>query len=257
MNLKVIIKYELYNIKKALIIFYVSIYVLLIFLSIMYRENKVGFAEYVQSGFRGYHGCMELATIIFILVIGFISFKKCFEFYQANGVSRKEQHLGFIASVWIIAAILSFVDNMNAFVFSRVITFRYTSFYEYLGNLAHLNRNATDISNYFLSFLWAMFAYAMFFTIGYSLSLLFYKMKRTWRIIIPVGVPVLLFGLATVDDWFNHATAGYGLRDNVPIAFGMADPNEYYPLVSIITCGIVIIIFSLINQAMIRRTALK
>lgn len=244
MNIKAVIKYELYDMKKALVIFYGIIYVLLTFLSLFPRVRNTEFI----SG-------MELASIIFIFVAGLNSFKRCFEFYQANGVSRKEQHFGFMINVWVVAAGMSLIDNIKAFVFSNIVPY-HSVFYQIYGSNRAVTRGAFDISYYLESFLWALFVYALFFTIGYSISMLYYKMNKTWKITVSVGFPVLLFGLSVIDDWFNHATIGFKIIDFVPISLGVAQ-NDHNPYLAVITTGLVTIIFTLINHAMIRRTALK
>lgn len=245
MNLKAVIKYGLYDTKKPLVIFYGIIYGLLIFLSLAFRKNGNVF---VMS--------LEFASLIFIFVAGLNSFKKCFEFYQANGISRKAQHLGFIINVWIVAAGMALIDNINSFIFSKVITY-HSAFYQFYGNAnSAVTKGAFDIFYFLQSFLWAMFAYAMFFTIGYSISLLYYKMNRTWKIIVSIGVPALYYSFSMVDYWINDAKISYWLIDSVGITLGVAQ-NSHNPHLSVITTGLVTLILTIINHAMIRKTALK
>lgn len=233
MNIKAVIKYELYDIKKAIVILYIIVYTLFIYFrlfTVTERWNLI-------------YG-MERATIIFMIVAGYNSFKNHYRFYQANGVLRGEQHIGFVIHIWVVAAGLALIDFINGLVFSKVV------YYESIFNgLYHMHGLVGEV-------IWSMFVYALFFTVGYSISLLYYKKSRNWKVIVSLGVPLILFSLAVVDDWFNHATIGYWLINKVAIILGYANGYQN-PLSAIIVIGLVTIIFTMINHAIIKRTALK
>lgn len=252
MNLKAVVKYQLNDILKALCIYYVSFIVPFIFLSLTFiriADSSVGIVDSTVGGMDG-------VSMIFIFIAGLNSFKKKFEFFQANSITRTEQHFGFIITVWFIAVGMALVDNIFAFVFSNFMTY-HSAYYQFFG---HANSSVTegtfDLSFYFASFIWAVFAYAMFFTIGYFITLLYYKMNKVWKITVSVGVPTLLYGLSMIDNWVNGAKYSYWLNDIVGKALGVAQ-NSHNSYMSVLTTGLVTLAFMLINQLMIRKTVLK
>ena len=103
MNLKSAIKYQLYNVKKAVMIFYFVIYVLIILSS----------THFVRiSG-------LEFATIIFIFIVGLNWFKESFKILIQNGVSRLTQYKAMTISAVILATGLSIIDVINRFLWRR------------------------------------------------------------------------------------------------------------------------------------------
>lgn len=249
MNIKALIKYEFYEMRKPLIIYYGIIIGLLIFITISFKMKLNENGNVNISG-------IEAASIIFIFVVGLNSFKKYFEFYQANGISRRTQHLGFIISTWIVASFMSLIDNMNALVFSKYIP--YTSFYyevyRYKDN--SVTKGAFHVSYYLGSLLWGIFVYAMALTIGYTITLLYYRMSRNWKIIVSIGVPALFYGVTIIDYLINKSQISICVAELVAKAFGVTN-NGYNSYMSVLTTGVMIIILTLINHTMIRKTVLK
>lgn len=248
MNIKALIKYELYEIRKSLVIYYGIIIGLLILITISFRMNWNGNGNVNASG-------IEAASIIFIFIMGLNSFKKYFEFFQANGISRRAQHLGFIINVWIVASFMALIDNINALIFSQYIPYQ-SLYYEGYGAKVYTVAKVLNVSYYLGSFLWAIFVYAMAFTIGYSITLLYYRMNRNWKIIVSIGVPALFYGVPIIDSLINKSKISNWVAVIVEKALGVAN-NGHNSYMAVLSTGLVTVILTLVNHAMIRRTVLK
>jgi len=88
MNSKAAVKYRFYDYWKALLIFYIVIAASLVFMfvfSALTRDNPE---------FRGSVQGLEIASVIFLFVLGLNSFKDVFMMFMQNGISSLRHYGG-------------------------------------------------------------------------------------------------------------------------------------------------------------------
>ena len=118
MKLYAITKYQFMESKKSLLIFYGILFSILLLTTSSFTLFGSGTAEV-----RG----TEMASAIFIFVVGLNSFRANFLFSQANGVSRKTQFKGFLLAILLIAGLMAVIDTIYTHLFSSLVP--YLSFF--------------------------------------------------------------------------------------------------------------------------------
>jgi len=241
MNIKTMIKYQLNkDVKKPLAAFYGIIFIVLTIMKISSVIGSVSIMEYLSMGF--------------LFVLGLNSFKNNFKFYQANAVSRKEQHMGFIILVLIVSLVMAIIDNSYGFIFSAHDSVFYNLFAPY-----HYN----GISLYCLSVLWSFCMHVMFFTIGYFITLFYYTVRKTTKIVGSIGLSIIVIGYAAMEYCYKfgyqHNNFGdsynrFGHWRQLVITFNC---SSYGPYTSIICALLVTLILTVITNSMIKKVALK
>ena len=97
-------KYQMNGVKWPLIIYYIVIASLLVLMGVT--------LSIVQGRTRVTVGGMEMASIIFIFVMGLNSYKSVFLMMSANGISRKTMFVSFLAMLGIVAAGMALIDTL-------------------------------------------------------------------------------------------------------------------------------------------------
>jgi hypothetical protein len=188
MNIKPVLKYQLQEAKKPLIIFYFSVFAVILLFFIL-NTSRTG----SDASFSG----MDFASIIFIFIMGLNSFKTAFYLLSANGISRKTLFTGFILSAVPICGFMAIIDTLLGYVFSLFINYR-SLFYQ-IYNLRY-GKEYNLFQFLGESFIWSFFTYAMFIIIGFLITVLYYRMNKITKIFVSVGVPIFFTSILPAVD---------------------------------------------------------
>ncbi len=241
MKIKQAVIYRLRDVKKSVISFYLIIFASYILLSILTRIESVHVTQMSS---------LEMATMIFLLCIGLNSFKPIFYLLVQNGVSRKTMFYSFMISMLVSSAVMAFIDSV---IYSLVETsLGISSLFEQLYVGLYEEQLVVRI---FVTFVWALCAYFAFGVIGYFISILYYRMNKSLKLIVSISVPCLLFiGLPIIDTYFNGKVT-LMIRKTFDFFFGTgAKPN---PFISAISCCCLSIIFLALSFGLSKKAVIK
>lgn len=203
MNRKPVVRYQFRNYFHIFRIYYLVIYCMMLIAFIQrYLFKPSPDSDISISG-------LEFATIITIFITGLTTFKEPFRFFVSNGVSRRRFYTQTVASLGVLSAVIAVVDSINTLIFSLI--FHYYSFYASIISMDSTHfMSGRNISSAFIytaalivrSFFWSLFAYFAFAALGLFITVLYYRMNRTLKIAVSVGVPMLLFvGLPLLSQY--------------------------------------------------------
>ncbi|HEY8421545.1 MAG TPA: hypothetical protein VIL05_07390 [Thermoclostridium sp.] len=193
MKLNVAVKYRLYDNKKAILIFYIVIVSVLAFMFLFSALNRG------NHKFNGSIQGLELASAIFLFVVGLNSFKEIFRMFMQNGISRKTMFLSYVASTAAICIIMAFIDSILALI-SRSITAVNGGIYSRGVIEMMYGKQVNSIGTFLLSIILCFFINIAFTSLGFFITTLYYRMNKTQKITVSIGVPALLFVILPIAD---------------------------------------------------------
>ncbi|MDF2685243.1 MAG: hypothetical protein K0S55_424 [Clostridia bacterium] len=247
MNIKSSLKYQLFEFKRPIIIFYIviiAVIFLFFIMNIAYKSSDISF-----NG-------MDVASIIFIFIAGLNSFKSIFYLFSANGISRKTLFTSFIISTAPICGLMALIDTIIGFMLSLFINYNTMFFQVYNSRYGHENNiNLFSGKLQFLgeSFLWSFFTYAMFIIIGFLITVIYYRMNKITKILVSVGVPIFFTSiLPTIDGILFKGAIIRSIINLFSFIFG--DSNPY---ISILFSIMIFIILTVISFLFIRKAPIK
>ncbi len=194
MSLKAAYRYQLSEYKKSVMIYY-----LVVVLVILFFWGSVSFAEgsNIQST-----GGIEMSTVIFLFVMGLNSFKETFLMLLQNGISRKTMFYGRLAAAGILCTGMMIIDRVLVTVIKGMIgensSFRITGLYE-----EFFYKRTQELGFLQESLEGALFTlcfYIIAFSFGYFITTAYYRMNKTAKIAVSVGVPTGFFFVLPVVD---------------------------------------------------------
>lgn len=251
MNLKASYKYVMYDNKKALLTYSLIIIAItaLIFIAAVLWSNESSTIEI---------GGIEMVSIIFIFVSGLTAFKDNFHMLTQNSVSRKGTFtatmLGFVTSSGVLSVIsiivLLIAKLMSRFQSNIVVS---ESFFEsiYIGHVAGMNDIVVFLESLLLYFVMML----MIVSIGYLIGVIFYRLNKTGKIALAVGIPVFFTViLPVVDVLIFDGKVTMGLIRFMDIIFGISAQNPYLAVVS---CVVIFLITGLISWLAMRKIPMK
>lgn len=242
MKLQPIIKYQLYASKGPLLIFYSIMFSILLLTTSSFALFGSGAAEV-----RG----NDMASIIFIFVLGLTSFREDFRFCLANGVSRKTQFKGFIVAILVIAGLMAVIDTIYTNLFSALVP--YYSFFSMI--YGHIGPDEAETFLFRIDgLLWSFFLYAAFAILGYFITLVYYRSNLLMKLIVSIVPPVLLFIL--LPYWaFVNQTISDSLIGLIDLILGLGSiPNPYSAMLSF---SVFFILFSAGSYWLMKRAPIK
>ena len=245
MNVSLSIKFHLQECKVSLLVFYgIIIGLQLITVAPALVNSNI---EVSSSG-------LEVASVIFLFVVGLNSFRIPFLFFLVNGVSRKTMFKSTIISFIIVSAIMAIVDTLLAIIFYRFA--KYITLFE----MPYGPRYGGEVFQYNLQFifermLWLFCLYALAIFVGYFITVLYYRMDLKWKYIVSIGVPALLFfGLPTI----NNVTDGELLSSFAEMFLKMMGLwNGHNPYIAMLSFVIGTIIFMMLGNLLTRKATIK
>ena len=173
--------FQLDSLKKPVIVFYLIVLAAtIVALALNWNTEEAG-----VSG-------LEMATMIFLFVIGCCSFRDDFLFLIQSGVGRRGIFQTHCLAYGLLCLLLSAVDTVFVRVLSAVLASRPGVRYESLASslLPQMEGALGFLAN------WALLlaVYLFLFSFGYLLGVLSYRGGRKITVLLAVGVPVLFFG---------------------------------------------------------------
>ncbi|MGI5848547.1 MAG: hypothetical protein ACOX8Q_00515 [Christensenellales bacterium] len=246
MNFKSALKYQLYGMRRPLIVFYIVIYSLIILIAIMRAVLDRNNVNALTSG-------LEMASIIFIFITGLNSFRSPFHMFLANGVSRQTMFKSFAAAVVPVAAGMALLDSINSKVLSSIVNYRSMYF------VIYQNRYDGPLAQaFFEGLLWMFFCYIAAAMVGFFITTLYYRMSKPTKLVVSIGVPVLfLFILPYIDGIFLNSVIFRLIGTIFAKAGGFLDGfNPYISMVSniIIYGGFGALSFLLMRKATVKES---
>ena len=212
MNVKPVLRYQLHEYFQVFYKVYGFVYVMIV--------TTITLAH-TQPSSAGSSSGMESMTMITSFIVGLVLFKSSFRFFSSYGVSRKRLFSGMAAAMGITSAATALLDMVNFTVFSHFIS--YSSFYEGMVDKAAGNSASRLLASYSLgtgkivlhvptamlllkNCLWCLLSYFALGMLGFFIAVLYYRMSKTLRILVSVGVPAIFFILIPLLD--HNVTGG-------------------------------------------------
>lgn len=181
--MKKILKYQCYDLIKVLVVYYVAIaLILFLILAGLHASNS---QETSRIGF---------APEFFCFILGLCMFREYFHLFTQNGVSRKTIFSGGCVSLLLFSAVISVMDTL----FLRITDILpiYKMKYINISSLLYspfLNRVNT-VTKVFTELILTFLVMYIFFSVGYLISIWFYRFPKPGKIGIAVGLPLLVIG---------------------------------------------------------------
>ena len=235
------LKYYLYSIKPAVIIFYIVMAVLSaasIILNFVLKDSTSSF------------GGLAASSMIFLFVVGICSFYEEFRMFSQNGITRNQLWKSFLIAGVIVAAIMSAIDLILLLVLSSIINAESLIMMLSLNYIDNALLNV--INTYFLQVLF----YTLALSIGYLIRLIYYRMNKFGVIAVSVGVPVFFFMVLPILSTY------YNLKPIFGAIFSflgqIMNPDKFYgmPMLYVFfICLLTAIIF--INKLLIKKVIIK
>lgn len=230
--------------KKSIIIYYsvvIATFLLAALWNYFKSDNVSGIA---MSG-------VELMTSIFLFVCGLCSVRSDLLLGLQNGVSRKTTLLGCFISSSIIAFIMAAVETILYTIFSKT-SYVYPMFIQLYKDL-----NCSIVISLLITFAWYAFLYLCSTLFGYVIAALYYRMNKSLKLIVSVGVPGFFIIVLPILDTCvtNHGIYNFFKR-LFTLMLGI-NANSIQPWNWIISCFILSSIFALFSYLLIRRADIK
>ena len=241
--LKTAVGYQTGQFKKPLLIFYAAI--LFNFL----LTGTVMWSMSITSSGGNVNG-IDLASMIFIFVLGLNSFKENYFMFMQSGRSRKSLFISYLLSLLPVCGLMAIMDNTLATAGMKVGLFR-TLFLEAYGGFS-----SSAVGTFFLGILWSFCVYIAFALAGYMITTFYYRASKGLKIIVSVGVPGFLFvGLPWINHYFaGGALARFTINFLMLITGARAGKNPFYPIGFSLAFAAA---FAVCSYLLIRRSVVK
>lgn len=228
-------KYQMHDAGKAMLRYYLIITMVWIFLGVLVN------VWLHNSGNDAKMGGLETSTVVFVFIAGLNCFKANYKFMSANGVSRKRFFRGNMLSLLGIAGLATIIDTVLAFVFR--------SFMNYHQTYEQLYRN----TNVFNGMVWLFFIYTAAITLGWLITMLYYRSGKQLKLVISFAPAVLLIGLGVLNGLVGGSIFSAIVRFTVGF-WGLKSMNSYVAALnlSLFTALLGTFIFLLVRKAPIK-----
>ena len=189
MKLKSVIKYNISSIKTSVLIFYLVMFAVIILMSSSITIKSSGDGN-------SYSGGAEMASLIFLFVIGLNSFKEDFLFLSVNNIPRKLQFKAFLITALSVCFIMAAIDTAYSSILSQFFTYKSGFIQIYEKWTVQTSTPLVIIS----IFIWSVVLYLAAYLVGYFITNLYYHMNKTAKIIFSIGIPVWFVILLPIID---------------------------------------------------------
>lgn len=253
MRIKSILKYQLRDYRNTVLIMYLCVYVFAAFIGIS-NTTVNSLVIKGKSTVEGLGG-LELASMVTLFVIGLNSFKPLFKFFSGNGISRRTLFTGLLCGMGITAAVMAFIDVLNSVLFSHVMS--YNSMFQMLYyNTSDGVQAPITVPMLVQQFLWLLVAYLWVMMIGFFVTNLYYRMNKSTKIAVSIGVPIFLFYvLPILDNFLLNQFLSYALYNFVTFAWGLT--NGCNPFIGIASMFVLAAVNAVFAWLLVRRANVK
>ena len=245
MKVKASYRYQLYDVGYSTVTFYIIYLLATLLLTGLFTIG-------LSSNSGVFQGGQEVVSAIFIFVVGLCTFKDNFRLMLQNGVSRRSAFLGHLCTALTVALGMALVDQIVTLIY-RLVTWlmpniRLITAY---GMLFGQQGPAAILGAVVFSFA----AYLALFSIGYCISILFYRLGRLGKVLVGAGVPVFLFIIfPTLDGAFTGGKVTEALWNFLRFIFGA---NTGSPLRAVISFLVIAAIARAFAWLLMRRAEVK
>lgn len=245
MKLKSSFKYQATGFKNAVLVYYLVI-VLINILGLATSSIMID-GETVMS-----NGGSEFTTLIFIFILGLCSYKENFLMLSQNGVSRRTQLFGWILAALSLCVLLSIVDNLFNTITSLIYAGRanvsVSSFYSMV-------YGQSGFSGWLMSALFCVTMYLFIITVGYFITIMFYRLNRPGKILVGAGVPIFLsIGLPYIETHITNGAITRAFTQFIDFALGLTAGQSFRAPISFIVFSCVTL---LLCWLLMRRSVIK
>jgi hypothetical protein len=201
-------------------------------------------------GADGHIGGMDMASMIFLFVVGLNSFKPTFHMFAANGISRKTLFVSFIATTGIICSGMAIIDSVNTIIINQFVEYQ-----PVMVQLFASRYSSIGFTTYGEGLLWMFFMYAACMMFGFFLTTAYYRMNRPLKLIISIGVPVFMFIILPILDAQLLSGAVYkAIGTFIAFCSGRLSGSPYVAMASNV---VFYAIFALFGFLLTRRATVK
>ncbi|MFZ7131649.1 MAG: hypothetical protein ACOWWR_04765 [Eubacteriales bacterium] len=234
-----VMKYQMKDITKAIIVFYLVVLLLTVFFSaITFQYTDASGSSNISMGGFG------MTTAIFIFIAGLNCFKVNFKFSRANNVSRKTFYYGTILALLIFAVFMAFIDTLISGILNTVLNISYESLHEQL----------YQYRSPLAEFIWSFGLYAFFVNLGWLITMIYYRSNVLMKVMVSIS-PIVFIMLFQFMNHLTNGILGKGVLNFFNYALGFYyNHNSMIGGVSFIIGSIFVIAFCylLIRRAPIR-----
>lgn len=231
-------KFHVYETMKSIKGFYTILISFMAFFTLLTITNK---GNVSSSG-------IDVATMIFLFVIGLNSYRSNFKFTQANSVSRKTFFKGILIGSLPIAVAMSIIDLIlnrvyNIFVDSPTM---YDMIYGMYYSVNWVQ--STGFTTLVATFVWQFALYTLVFWVGVLVSLIYYRSNTLMKVIVSIMPIVFLSFLGSI---FRIVPISFieGFARFLELAFGLRTLNSYPAALSFLVMASVLAGFAfLLNR---------
>ncbi len=245
MKLKSVIKYNISSIKSSVLIFYLVMFAVIILMSSSINIKSSGDGN-------SYSGGAEMASVVFLFIMGLNSFKEDFLFLSVNNIPRKLQFKAFLISTLSVCCIMAAIDTAYSSILSQFFTYKTAFIQIYEKWIGQTSTPLVVIS----VFIWSAVLYLAAYLIGYLITNLYYYMNKTAKIIFSVGVPVWFVILLPIID--SSITKGkiVNFIGNVFRYLGGVQ-NTVNPYIAVLSLLLVSVATTSLSFLLVRRAIVK
>lgn len=241
-----VLKYNLYDFKKAVLKFYFILFLIIVVmipLSFIVKNSQTDLGIVIVR-LNG----LELTSMIFLFVAGLNSFKTDFLFFSANGISRKTQFYGFVASTIPVVLIMSVIDTVYGTILGMFLD--YTSVF----TMSYSQFNANAVIMKLATVVWLALLYLTVLMIGYFITVLYFRMSKGWKIGVSIAVPMLfLYILPAMDEMLFSGR----ITNAMTKVFNTLMGNGHNPYIAMFTFIVTALIFSILSYSLIRKAEVR
>lgn len=194
MNIKASSRYQIYDYKKAIRVYYLVIFLIIAFFGLL----TLILAE---SGLFNLGG-IEFITSIFLFVAGLNSFKELFLMMLQNSISRKTMFISKLITISVISIIMAVIDRIIINIGSLIANFTdevsITSFYDMIfeKRVTRLNGFLANLEATIITIL----IYILLLLIGYFITAAYYRMNKVAKTVVSISVPSFFLILLPLLD---------------------------------------------------------
>ncbi len=252
MNIKKVVKYQIIDNRRAILIFYLVVVCVIAMFSVSIFRSDLGGSVRI--------GGFEMAAVVFLFIAGLNSFRETFRMMIQNGVSRRSTFKGFLITTVILSASMSLINliilwMMKAFEVPDNAEFEFSGLFEqmyaqrYVGNSSNIQEMVEG-----LLFLICITAAAMM--LGYFITIMYYRLNKAGKVAVSVGVPaIMIIGLPVFDAAVTGGQIQVALGRLFLFAGGFLNGhNPYYGIVSSLIC---FALLAALSWLLMRRAVIK
>lgn len=196
---------------------------------------------------------IEMASIIFLFVMGLNSFTEPFKMFLQNSVSRKTIFASFAVIALCLGVGMGLINSLISLLLSGVEKYS-TLFFEIYGN-RYLGSSG-NIALYFAEFLWNSAIYISVLFLGFLIATLYYRMSKGLKYTVSIGLPAFFIVLLPIlDATLTGGSIFKGISSFLLYIFGISNGfNPYYAIIGFLVLSTVLcaISYLLVKKAVIK-----